>query len=58
MAPKLNKFNSTLKHAYHIADRRLHSYKLKTPLHSTSKYQTSAFVEHLDAKIAELTSVV
>jgi hypothetical protein len=58
MAPKLNNFNSTLKHAYHIADRRLHSYKLKTPLHSTSKYQTSAFVEHLDAKIAELTSLV
>jgi hypothetical protein len=62
MAPKLNNFNSTLKHAYDIADRRLHSYRLK-PTNNYSfftkkSYQTDAFVKHLDAKILEITSSV
>jgi hypothetical protein len=58
MAPKLNNFNSTVKHAYEIADRRLRSYRLKTPYHSVSKYQTSAFVDHLNAKITQFSSPV
>lgn len=57
MAPKLNNFNSTLKHAYDIADRRLRSYRLKSPIHSAKKYQSASFIKNLDSKISELTSV-
>lgn len=58
IAPKLYNFNSTLKHAYDIANIKICSYKLKTlNNYSDSKvYQTNSFVQHLNNKILEITS--
>ena len=55
-SPHLYDYNSTLRHAYAIADKHLIQYKLKPPRIKINNYETAAFSNHLQTKIIELNA--